>query len=84
MLSKEGFIWRDCSSYQCDLRQLSTKHALCSGCISNSYMSIVVKKSVCYIELVIYVTVATLVVAVEYYVTVVLVWIRLSILNGSM
>ena len=23
-------------TYQCDLRQLSTKHALCNGCISNS------------------------------------------------
>ena len=40
MLSKEGFIWRDCSSYQCDLRQLSTKHALCSGCISNMSLSL--------------------------------------------
>ena len=40
MLSKEGFNWRDCSSYQCDLRQLSTKHALCSGCISNMSLSL--------------------------------------------
>ena len=27
--------WRDCIAYQCNLRQMYTKHALCSGCISN-------------------------------------------------
>ena len=28
--------WRDCIAYQCNLRQMYTKHALCSGCVSNS------------------------------------------------
>ena len=28
--------WRDCIAYQCNLRQIYTKHALCGGCISNS------------------------------------------------
>ena len=28
--------WRDCIAYQCNLRQMYTKHALCSGCISNN------------------------------------------------
>ena len=27
--------WRDCIVYQCNLRQMYTKHDLCSGCISN-------------------------------------------------
>ena len=27
--------WRDCIAYQCNHRQMYTKHALCSGCISN-------------------------------------------------
>ena len=28
--------WWDCIAYQCNLGKMYTKHALCSGCISNS------------------------------------------------
>ena len=39
MLYKEGLIWRDFITYQCDLRQMHTNHALCSKC-EHEYVTI--------------------------------------------